>query len=472
MARSPSRHIVFFHPDLGIGGAERLVVDAAVGLQKRGHRVTIFTSHCDPKHCFEEARDGTLDVRVRGNNVVPPYILGRFAIVCAILRQLHVLVQISLSGELARLRADVFFVDQLSACIPLLRWLQSRAPILFYCHFPDKLLAQRRGLVKRLYRIPFDRLEEWTTGAADGLVVNSRFTRLHFEKAFPRLSARRPAVVYPCVDTRVEKDASAGAGAGATDGKNLDKHALLWKGKKLVLSINRFERKKGVELAIKAFAAIRPEARGDARLVVAGGYDPRVQENVGYHRDLVQLAESLGLRVATIKNMVTALRVSSEVEVLFLLSIPASFKDLLLRSARLLVYTPADEHFGIVPLEAMLKGVPVLAANSGGPLESVVEGETGWLRDADDPTQWTAVVARALSRASDVDMHRMSQNGPRRVATEFSRDKMAERLEAEMQAIGRQARPSLVVPLAVSFLGVVGLLGVALAWGTPSLWGG
>lgn len=52
------RTIVFFHPDLGIGGAERLVVDAAVGLQERGHRVVIFTSHCDPQHCFEEARDG------------------------------------------------------------------------------------------------------------------------------------------------------------------------------------------------------------------------------------------------------------------------------------------------------------------------------------------------------------------------------------------------------------------------------
>jgi len=50
--------IVFFHPDLGIGGAERLVVDAAVGLQNRGHRVVIFTSHCDSKHCFDEARDG------------------------------------------------------------------------------------------------------------------------------------------------------------------------------------------------------------------------------------------------------------------------------------------------------------------------------------------------------------------------------------------------------------------------------
>ena len=69
--------IAFVHPDLGIGmeqecsdvarssltrypgGAERLVVDAALGLQKRGHKVDIYTSHHDPKHCFEETRDGT-----------------------------------------------------------------------------------------------------------------------------------------------------------------------------------------------------------------------------------------------------------------------------------------------------------------------------------------------------------------------------------------------------------------------------
>lgn len=49
---------VFFHPDLGIGGAERLVVDAAVGLQEKGHEVVIFTNHCDPEHCFDECRDG------------------------------------------------------------------------------------------------------------------------------------------------------------------------------------------------------------------------------------------------------------------------------------------------------------------------------------------------------------------------------------------------------------------------------
>lgn len=52
------RNIIFIHPDLGIGGAERLILDAAVGLQDLGHKVTIFTSHFDPKHCFEEAKDG------------------------------------------------------------------------------------------------------------------------------------------------------------------------------------------------------------------------------------------------------------------------------------------------------------------------------------------------------------------------------------------------------------------------------
>lgn len=58
MTSSKKNTVVFFHPDLGIGGAERLVIDAAVGLKNRGHKVIIFTSHCDRNHCFDEAQDG------------------------------------------------------------------------------------------------------------------------------------------------------------------------------------------------------------------------------------------------------------------------------------------------------------------------------------------------------------------------------------------------------------------------------
>lgn len=54
--------VVFVHPDLGIGGAERLVVDAAVALKSQGCSVQIWTAHYDPTHCFSETLDPDLPV--------------------------------------------------------------------------------------------------------------------------------------------------------------------------------------------------------------------------------------------------------------------------------------------------------------------------------------------------------------------------------------------------------------------------
>ena len=50
--------VAIIHPDLGIGGAERLIVDAAVELASHGHNVHVFTSHHDPTRCFEETLAG------------------------------------------------------------------------------------------------------------------------------------------------------------------------------------------------------------------------------------------------------------------------------------------------------------------------------------------------------------------------------------------------------------------------------
>lgn len=54
--------VAFIHLDLGIGGAENLVVNAAKGIQDRGHSVKIYTSHHDPARAFKETIDGTLSV--------------------------------------------------------------------------------------------------------------------------------------------------------------------------------------------------------------------------------------------------------------------------------------------------------------------------------------------------------------------------------------------------------------------------
>ena len=218
--RKGALRIGFIHPDLGIGGAERLVVDAAVSLQQRGHEVVLFTSRHDPHRCFEETRDGnalrrvtaqypllnmkcfsagTLEVHVLGNSIFPRNFMNAFNIIFASLRQLHLTFLLILSiylpfripqvSPLAPLdRFDVFIVDQLSICVPVLRWITG-SRVVFYCHFPDKLLsggweittdtaggakiargaekkqrARGSGILKRLYRWPFDKLEEITTG--------------------------------------------------------------------------------------------------------------------------------------------------------------------------------------------------------------------------------------------------------------------------------------------------------------------
>ncbi|PWI73458.1 glycosyltransferase family 4 [Purpureocillium lilacinum] len=440
--------VVFFPPDLGIGGAERLVVDAAVGLKQRGHHVVIFTNHCDPSHCFDECRDGTLDVRVRGAWLVPPTILSRLSILCAILRHLHLLLHITLlTTELASLRPRAVVVDQLSAGLPLLRYVLDRGvPVLFYCHFPDLLLARGRdaSLLKRLYRVPFDAIEQWTMAFAHAVAVNSEFTRSVVNRTWPRLGSQVPIkVVYPCVDVDAAAREDAEVKASAGKGKEL------LGGDRIILSINRFERKKDIGLAIKAFAAIPVADRKNVRLVLAGGYDPRVSENVEYHTELEALASSLSLAHHTItppsksspasSPTATLSAVPPSASVIFLLSVPSALKAALLRSASLLVYTPSNEHFGIVPLEAMLARVPVLAANTGGPVETVSDPATGWLRDPDDSAAWSAVMRDALAMPAS-RLTAMGEEGARRVRERFGRDKMAQSLDDILGEI-RAANP-------------------------------
>lgn len=61
------------------------------------------------------------------------------------------------------------------------------------------------------------------------------------------------------------------------------------------LSINRYERKKNVHLAVEAFAELQsgldPEIAKKTKLIIAGGYDKRVQENVQVYEELMESAK-------------------------------------------------------------------------------------------------------------------------------------------------------------------------------------
>eukprot|EP00418_Pyrodinium_bahamense_P007379 CAMPEP_0179024126 /NCGR_PEP_ID=MMETSP0796-20121207/7293_1 /TAXON_ID=73915 /ORGANISM="Pyrodinium bahamense, Strain pbaha01" /LENGTH=424 /DNA_ID=CAMNT_0020720075 /DNA_START=15 /DNA_END=1286 /DNA_ORIENTATION=+ len=391
--------VAFVHPDLGIGGAERLVVDAAVALQGAGHEVCMYTARHEPDHCFEETRDGTLRVVVYGA-LLPRRVLGRFYAACAYLRMCWVSLRIVILSLASTF--DVLIVDQVSICLPILLFARP-CGIVFYCHYPDYLLTSRASFLKRLYRAPLDFLEEQTTGLADVVFVNSRFTAGVFAAAFPALHRRGlvPDVLYPALNLQ-DQDRKAVQATGEVE--------VLHDGELLLLSINRFERKKNIGLAVRTLAALPEAVRSRARLVLAGGYDERLPENVEHAAELEALANELGV----------AGRVSQA------RSVSAAGLALLLRSAACLLYTPDREHFGIVPLEAMHARVPVVAVNSGGPLESIAEGETGFLRPP-EPQAWAEVVARLLE---DAELRRrLGEAGRARVAKHFSLEAFGRKLE-------------------------------------------
>ncbi|KAL6773905.1 ALG2 [Auxenochlorella protothecoides x Auxenochlorella symbiontica] len=418
---SPRKHsrplrIAFCHPDLGLGGAERLIVDAAKELAARGHMVEISTAYYDPARSFEETRSGAFAIKVRGG-WFPRSLGGRAIALCAYIRCLIMAVSLSWSCWRAASRPDVVIVDQVSVAIPLLRWLLRR-PVLFYCHFPDLLLAAPTTRLHRFYRAPLDWLEQATTGTADLVVVNSRFTQGIFARTFRRLHGRGlvPDVLYPAVV--VPSDAQlAAARAGWKRTLPPDLARFIESRDAVFLSINRFERKKNVGLAIRALAAAQAQASHQGAsaanpllgLVIAGGHDARLRENVEHLAELRALAAELGVAGA----------------VAFLPSFTDAQRAALLASARAVLYTPTDEHLGIVPLEAAAAGRAVLACASGGPLETVVKSETGLLRDP-RPEVW-ADALRALCVPGAAE--RMGAAARRRAALRFSRAAFGERLE-------------------------------------------
>ena len=116
----------------------------------------------------------------------------------------------------------------------------------------------------------------------------------------------------------------------------------------------------------------------------------------------------------------------------------------------------------------MLAGVPVLAANSGGPLETVLDPDTGWLRDVDKVQQWTEVMKRVLVEMSEEQLRQMGLNGKRRVKEEFSESKMAKRLDEELEAMV-QARRVLATELADLALSIPILAGCVFTIGSVML---
>ncbi len=393
--------IGFVHPQLGVGGAERLVLDAASCLQQAGHRVTVFTSRHHRDHGLDDACDGAVEVRTYGD-FLPLDIAGRLQAPCNIIRTCYAALRLAMS----RGHFDVIFTDLVSQSIPILR-LMTRAKIIFYCHFPDQLLAPQHGGLYRWYRAPIDWSERVAMGMAHLVIANSRFTASMVGRTFPRLGP--PRVLYPGVDVA----------RGAHNGRAAHDESTM------LLVINRYDRRKNTGLAIEALAGLEsrlpPEVFRRVQLVIAGGFDDLSPQNHETLRELQGLADRLALT-----GKVVFLRSPDD----------AQIQELLSRS-RCVVCTSEYEHFGYVPLEAMAAARPVISVNNGGPAETIVDGTTGLLCPATQAA-FADGLARLVADSDGAD--RLARAGREHVAAKFSKAAFGAQLEQIVEELVSNSR--------------------------------
>lgn len=163
-------------------------------------------------------------------------------------------------------------------------------------------------------------------------------------------------------------------------------------------TVGRLEREKGLDVLVAAMAQLS----GEARLLIGGD----------------------GLQRQALETQVKSLQLDDLVSLTGFVPDVAAF----LSRIGLFVLASRTEGLGLVVVEAMAAGRPVVATRVGGVPEVVADGETGILVPPEDPAALAAAIRRVLGDPALAA--RMGQAGRERVRQHFSAERMAEQTAA------------------------------------------
>ncbi|MFZ3417158.1 glycosyltransferase [Arthrobacter sp. 3Tela_A] len=240
-------------------------------------------------------------------------------------------------------------------------------PKFVYAHTPARYIwtpeldARGDSLSARLASVPLKSLDRRRAREATSIAANSAFV----SERIARTWGLESRVIYPPVDTsELQAVADWSARLGASDAAQMESLPDAY-----VLGASRFIPYKRLDLVIRA-----GEAAGIP--VVLAGSGPLLAE-------LRNQASTASVPVTIIEDPSDSL-----IRCLF---------------QKALVYVfPAVEDFGIMPVESMALGTPVVANAVGGASESVISGLTGSLLEGESSTQ-LAVAVEAAARLDELD---------------------------------------------------------------------
>ncbi len=343
------------------GGQNVHVAELAAGLTRLGHDVVVYTRRDDD------------------------------ALPTTVVTQAGYTVEHLSAGPTARLPKDELWPYMGAFAHALTAALTSRRPDVVHAHFWMSGWAARRatrvvpaplfvtfhalGVVKRRHQGAFD------TSPADRLRIEGELARSATrvvatctdevgELIALGVDPERLSVV-PCgVDLEHFSPRPDVAGAASPEATRAARRPFR------VVGIGRLVPRKGFGTAIEAIAQLP-----DAELLIAGGPEQDRMDDDPEVSRLLALAARLN--------------VSDRVRLLG--PVPRSQMPALLRTADVVVCSPWYEPFGIVPLEAMACGIPVVASAVGGLVDTVVDRGTGRHVPPRDPTALAAVLEELRS---------------------------------------------------------------------------
>ena len=331
-----------------LSGAERLILELAGALARKGHRPRVLCHQFD-RSCRPLLHSG-VELEQTGSKL--DWSANRY------LNAIADYVRVGTLRERLDPRADACVLY--GPALGLLRGRGLETPHVYHCFEPPRALYQDRGEV--LSRAG---LMKWPLSLAMTL----------YRRADRTLVGRAPAVTAsgPYAARRIAEVYGTEAVA-ITHGlarPSLDRHTEVERNPARLITVNYLHPRKRVDLAVETLARLHAATMdGDPVTLEVVGDGPE-------RASLEKRAQALGVA----DRVVFSGFVSEE-------RLAAHY-----RTAACYLHTAREESFGLSVIEAAYCGLPVVAVAEGGVVDNVVEGETGVLATRD-----AAALADAVTR--------------------------------------------------------------------------
>lgn len=398
--------IAIYH-NLPSGGAKRSLYEAVSRLSSR-HSFDVYTlSTAD--HNF-----GDLRPFVEQFNIYPfeaskmlnsPFGRLNMLIRRADLNRIQQLEQ-KIASDISKQDYDLIFVSPCQFEIgPSILRLTNQIQKLYFCHEPPRVLyeeapsrpytikSKRRKAIDKLDPLPnlyFHQLKEndlKNFSAASMVLVNSNFMKQTVENIYQQ----DVSVCYLGADTEFFCPL------------NHEKQTYL-------LSVGSLTPLKNFDFLIQSLAYIPKNIR--PQLMIASNFqNPHEREYL--------------------ENLATQLQVDLEL----LGNIDDEKLRLLYNQAKLTVYAPIREPFGLVPIESMACGTPVVAVREGGMQETIIDGQTGYLVDR-NPEVFSKAIMELYENQNLANQ--MGAAGREHVSQNWSWSEASERVDSFLTAAAQQ----------------------------------